>query len=77
MNIGSSELKANPNVKQIIEVVREEDKRSRLVHHLNSVPMGDRIIIFTQTKVWPLCSAPFCAAYASLLYPLCSVVRMI
>ena len=50
VNVGSMELRANPNITQIVEVVEEHDKRSRLFAVLRTIPVGDRTIIFCETK---------------------------
>ncbi len=50
VNVGSTELRANPNITQIIEVVEEHDKRNRLFAVLRTIPVGDRCIIFCETK---------------------------
>jgi ATP-dependent RNA helicase DDX5/DBP2 len=52
VNIGSLELSANHNVKQIVEVVQRDEKRSKLKAHLDTI-MKDKTqktIIFTTTK---------------------------
>ncbi|KAJ3086679.1 ATP-dependent RNA helicase dbp2, partial [Quaeritorhiza haematococci] len=53
VNIGSLELSASHNVKQIIEIISESDKRSRLVRLLEKVVdprEPSKVIIFTGTK---------------------------
>ena len=50
VNVGSMELRCNPNITQVIEVLEEQDKRSRLFSVLRTIPVGDRTIIFCETK---------------------------
>ena len=51
VNIGSMELAANHNVKQVIEVCTEFDKRGRLIKHLEHISQENgKVIIFTGTK---------------------------
>ena len=51
------ELRCNPNITQVIEVLEEQDKRSRLFSVLRTIPVGDRTIIFCETKK---CSDDLC-----------------
>lgn len=52
VNIGSLELSASHNIKQIVEVVTEYEKRDRLVKHLETVmeDKASKCLIFTGTK---------------------------
>ncbi len=50
VNVGSMELRANPNITQIVEVMDEHDKRARLFAILRTIPVGERTIIFSETK---------------------------
>eukprot|EP00467_Chlorarachnion_reptans_P005098 CAMPEP_0114530472 /NCGR_PEP_ID=MMETSP0109-20121206/25465_1 /TAXON_ID=29199 /ORGANISM="Chlorarachnion reptans, Strain CCCM449" /LENGTH=513 /DNA_ID=CAMNT_0001713101 /DNA_START=13 /DNA_END=1554 /DNA_ORIENTATION=+ len=50
VNVGSLDLHANKDIKQIIEVVDEYDKRRSLMKHLDKQPRGLKILIFSQTK---------------------------
>ncbi|EIM21267.1 p68 RNA helicase [Wallemia mellicola CBS 633.66] len=51
VNIGSLELSANHNVKQIIEVCSDFDKRGRLVTHLDQISQENaKVLIFIGTK---------------------------
>lgn len=53
VRIGSLELSASHNIKQIVEVVEEYDKRSKLFEKLHELTNGDstlRTIIFTSKK---------------------------
>jgi len=51
VNVGSLELTANHNVKQIIEVVSEYDKRDRLLKHLEQISSENaKVLIFVGTK---------------------------
>lgn len=51
VNIGSLELTANHNVKQIIEVVSEYDKRDKLLKHLEHISSENaKVLIFVGTK---------------------------
>ncbi|VEL35946.1 unnamed protein product, partial [Protopolystoma xenopodis] len=49
INIGSSKLHANHNIKQVVEVLQESEKPRRLIELLKSFSR-ERIIIFTETK---------------------------
>jgi len=48
--IGSSDLKANQSINQIVEVVPESEKYARLIKLLAEVMDGSRILIFVETK---------------------------
>jgi len=51
MNIGSTELQANPNIEQVIEVTENSmDKKNKVVEYVAEVPEGERVLIFTATK---------------------------
>lgn len=51
VNIGSLELSANHNVKQIIEVCSDFDKRGRLVTHLDQISQENaKVLIFIGTS---------------------------
>ncbi|KAL3319175.1 hypothetical protein Ciccas_002165 [Cichlidogyrus casuarinus] len=49
VTIGSTELQANPNIRQVVEVCRQEDKEHRLLMVLRSIGR-ERSIVFTETK---------------------------
>jgi ATP-dependent RNA helicase DDX5/DBP2 len=51
VNIGSIELAANHNVKQVIEVCTDFEKRGRLIKHLDHISQENaKVLIFTGTK---------------------------
>ncbi|PWZ02726.1 ATP-dependent RNA helicase DBP2 [Testicularia cyperi] len=51
VNIGSTELAANHNVKQVIEVCTEFEKKGKLIGHLEQISQENgKVIIFTGTK---------------------------
>ncbi|PWN47591.1 RNA helicase [Violaceomyces palustris] len=51
VNIGSTELAANHNVTQIIEVCTDFEKRGKLIKHLDHISQENaKVIIFTGTK---------------------------
>ena len=51
VNIGSTELAANHNVKQVVEVCTDFEKRGRLVKYLDQISQENgKVIIFTGTK---------------------------
>jgi hypothetical protein len=51
VNIGSMELSANHNVKQLVEVCTDFEKRGKLVKHLDTISNENaKVIIFTATK---------------------------
>jgi ATP-dependent RNA helicase DDX5/DBP2 len=53
VNIGADGLSANHNITQVVEVISESEKHSRLIHHLEqamSDPSDNKTLIFTGTK---------------------------
>uniref|UniRef100_A0A5B7A3A1 RNA helicase n=1 Tax=Davidia involucrata TaxID=16924 RepID=A0A5B7A3A1_DAVIN len=48
--IGSSELKANQSINQVVEVVTNSEKYNRLIRLLKELMDGSRILIFMETK---------------------------
>ena len=51
VNIGSIELAANHNVKQVIEVCTDFEKRGRLVKYLDQISQENaKVLVFTATK---------------------------
>ncbi|XP_068665973.1 DEAD-box ATP-dependent RNA helicase 20-like [Aristolochia californica] len=48
--IGSSDLKANQSINQIVEVIQESEKYQRLIRLLTELVDGSRILIFLETK---------------------------
>jgi hypothetical protein len=50
VHVGSMDLQANKNITQIVEVVTDNEKWSRLQHHLKDTQPGDRVLIFVETK---------------------------
>ncbi|EPQ54127.1 DEAD-domain-containing protein [Gloeophyllum trabeum ATCC 11539] len=51
VNIGSMELTANHNIKQIVEVCSEFEKRSKLIKHLDQISAENaKVLIFVGTK---------------------------
>lgn len=50
VHVGSLELRANTNIKQIVEVVQDFEKYPRLIEHLKTHNDGGRILIFVETK---------------------------
>jgi ATP-dependent RNA helicase DDX5/DBP2 len=50
INVGSLDLRTAHTIRQYVEVVKEEDKRSRLKRLLDKVMDGSRILIFADTK---------------------------
>ncbi|VVA25906.1 PREDICTED: DEAD-box [Prunus dulcis] len=48
--IGSSSLKANQSIKQVVEVVSDGEKYNRLIKLLKEAIVGSRILIFVETK---------------------------
>ncbi|ORX78006.1 p68 RNA helicase [Anaeromyces robustus] len=52
VNIGSLNLSANHNVKQVIEICDESEKRSKLIQDLTNIMANgeNKTLIFTQTK---------------------------
>ncbi|CAJ0962771.1 unnamed protein product, partial [Mesorhabditis belari] len=53
LNVGSMELSANPDIKQIVEVVDGREKRDRLKHLIENIfsKENNKTLIFVQTKV--------------------------
>lgn len=50
INVGSFELKACHNIRQIIQVVSEHEKKARLRNLLTRITDGSKILIFAETK---------------------------
>jgi ATP-dependent RNA helicase DDX5/DBP2 len=54
VNIGADGLSANHNITQIVEVISESEKHSRLLHHLEQAmkedPNSNKTLVFTATK---------------------------
>jgi ATP-dependent RNA helicase DDX5/DBP2 len=53
INIGADGLSANHNIRQIVEVISESEKRERLHYHLNQVLANERdnkTLVFVGTK---------------------------
>lgn len=50
MTVGSLDLRANVNIKQIVEVVSDYDKYNKLLNHLKNFNDGSRVLIFVETK---------------------------
>eukprot|EP01133_Synstelium_polycarpum_P004210 gene4210-4905_t len=50
IKIGSAELSANHNVKQIIEICDKNEKQSKLFQFLSSIQRDSKCIIFLETK---------------------------
>lgn len=51
MNIGSMELTANQNIKQVVEVVTDFEKRNKLIKHLEHISNENgKVLIFVATK---------------------------
>ncbi|XP_059069787.1 DEAD-box ATP-dependent RNA helicase 20 isoform X2 [Cryptomeria japonica] len=50
VTIGSQDLKANHSIDQIVEIVSEHDKYSRLISLLEEIMDGSRLLIFLETK---------------------------
>ncbi|KAF4665857.1 hypothetical protein FOZ61_010437 [Perkinsus olseni] len=51
LTVGNTQLQANPDVKQRVEIVSEMDKRQMFFDWLKETyPQGSRIIVFTETK---------------------------
>ncbi|KAK9747854.1 hypothetical protein RND81_02G018900 [Saponaria officinalis] len=50
VTIGSAELKANHSICQVIEVMNDSEKYTRLIKLLKEVMDGSRILIFVETK---------------------------
>ncbi|EIM82180.1 P-loop containing nucleoside triphosphate hydrolase protein [Stereum hirsutum FP-91666 SS1] len=50
-NIGSMELTANHNIKQIVEICSDFDKRGKLIKHLDQISAENaKVLIFVGTK---------------------------
>ena len=51
VNIGSMELTANRNIQQIVEVVSDFEKRTKLIKHLDQISQENaKLLIFVGTK---------------------------
>jgi hypothetical protein len=50
VHIGSIELKANTDIKQIVEVVSDHEKISKMQRLLEKIMDGSKILIFSETK---------------------------
>jgi len=50
VHVGSLDLRANTNVEQIVEVVTDWDKYTRLMHHMRGFNDGSRVLVFVETK---------------------------
>lgn len=51
VNIGSLELTANHNIKQIVEVCTDFEKRNKLIKHLDQIGSENaKVLIFVSTK---------------------------
>jgi len=50
INVGSLDLRTAHTIRQYVEVVQEQDKRSRLKRLLEKVMDGSKILIFSETK---------------------------
>merc|ERR1712021_203445 len=50
INVGSLEMRTAHTIRQYVEVVQEQDKRSRLKRLLDKVMDGSKILIFAETK---------------------------
>jgi len=50
ISIGSPDLKACHNVKQVVEVIQESQKMSRLMSLMRQISDGSKILIFAETK---------------------------
>src|SRR5882762_3058068 len=51
VNIGSMELTANHNIRQIVEVCSEFEKRAKLIKHLDQISSENaKVLIFVGTK---------------------------
>lgn len=51
VNVGSMELTANHNIRQIIEVCTDFEKRSKLIKHLDKISTENaKVLIFVATK---------------------------
>jgi ATP-dependent RNA helicase DDX5/DBP2 len=50
VTVGSIELRANEDIKQVVEVVGDFDKYGRLTHYLRDFNDGSKVIVFVETK---------------------------
>ena len=51
VNIGSTELTANHNIQQIVEICSEFEKRAKLIKHLDQISSENaKVLIFVGTK---------------------------
>ena len=51
VNIGSTELTANHNIQQIVEVCSDFEKRAKLIKHLDQISQEHaKVLIFVGTK---------------------------
>jgi len=50
VHVGSTDLRANVNITQVVEVVTDYTKYERLCFHLAGFNDGSRVIIFVETK---------------------------
>ena len=50
VTVGSTELRANIMIRQIVEVVSDFEKYGRLSHHIREFNDGSRVIVFVETK---------------------------
>ena len=51
VHVGSMELRANKDIKQIVECVEDYDKYNRLLARMAEIPHGSKMLIFVSTKV--------------------------
>ncbi|CAM9501977.1 unnamed protein product, partial [Sphacelaria rigidula] len=50
VTVGSLELSANKDIRQIIEIVEDYDKYGHLTRHLRDHGNSGRVLIFVETK---------------------------
>ena len=50
VHVGSLDLRANINIRQIVEIVTDYDKYPRLIDHLRNYTDGSKVIVFVETK---------------------------
>ncbi|KAM9994166.1 hypothetical protein ACTFIZ_005480 [Dictyostelium cf. discoideum] len=50
VHIGSTEITANHNVRQIVEVCQDFEKKDRMLNFLGSVGRDEKVIIFAETR---------------------------
>ena len=50
VHVGSMELRANKDIKQVVEVCTDYDKYPSLLKHLKEFDKDDRILVFVETK---------------------------